>query len=129
LKGEKMNSSFVELGIKIVFAVILVVWFYKDARARDFSWLFWASAPVFVIFVPTAVAILFFIALFFLYLAMRPKGNLFKCPHCNKPVYEELFVCPFCRKNTKKECLNCHEPVPWEAEQCPHCRSRALTKE
>lgn len=121
--------NLVELGIKLILALPLALWLYRDARARDFAWFLWVFVPLLVVFSPLVLAVCTLVLLTVVYFVLRPKGALFKCPHCQKPVIEELFVCPFCRKNAKKECLNCHEPVPWEAEQCPECRSRALTKE
>ncbi|HBE79567.1 MAG TPA: hypothetical protein DDW65_17595 [Firmicutes bacterium] len=73
------------------------------------------------------VAIILPIIILAIYLFIRPKGELTKCPHCNKNIHDVLTICPFCRKEAKRECLNCHEPVPWEANQCPFCKSRALT--
>jgi len=121
--------NLVELLINLVLAIPMAIWFYKDARARDYMWYFWVFVPLILIFSSTIITIVLLLILLVCYIMFRPKGNLFKCPHCQKAVLEELFVCPFCRKNAKRECLNCHEPVPWEADQCPKCKSRSLTKE
>lgn len=119
--------------VSLIITGIFTYRLYCDSRSRDFGWVFWTVIPFFLmlmaaqlklfIFLPIAVLIVLF------YRMMRPKGSLFKCPRCGKTVHEELFVCPWCRRNAKHECLDCHEPVMWEDTQCPHCGSRDLTKE
>jgi len=123
-----MNSIF-EIIIKLALTVPLSIWFYKDSKARDYYWLFWTFIPFLAFFSPLRLAVIYCLVLFLIYLLLRPKGSLFKCPHCGKNVHNILFICPFCHKNAKRECLHCHEPVPWEAEQCPFCKSKALTNE
>ncbi len=119
----------VELIIKIIIVLPVGIWLYRDSRARDYSWTIWTISPIVILFAPLLAAIILACLLIGIYLMLRPPGNLLKCPHCKKKVHETLFVCPFCQKNAKHECLNCHEPVPWEAEQCPYCKSRNLTQE
>ncbi|NLY76275.1 MAG: hypothetical protein GX075_13415 [Firmicutes bacterium] len=119
----------IEIAIKIIIALPLGIWLYHDSRARDFSWLIWTFAPFIILLSPLPAAIIMTVVLSAIYLIARPSGALLKCPHCNKKFHETLFICPFCQKNAKRECLNCHEPVLWEADQCPHCKSRNLTKE
>lgn len=117
------------LVFKAVISGSTAFWLYRDSRARDFNWLMWTFMPITAFFTPDNKFAVFIVAIILtIYFFSRPKGKLFKCPHCNKGIHLELFVCPFCRKNAKKECLHCHEPVPWEAEQCPHCKSRAITE-
>ncbi|MGE5583600.1 MAG: hypothetical protein ACM3X9_13860 [Bacillota bacterium] len=124
-----MNINMViELVIKIAVALLLALWLYRDARGRDYSWLFWTITPFLTVFSTLMLAIIFPFLILGLYLLLRPKGEMLKCPHCNKRIHDILTVCPFCRKEAKRECLHCHEPVPWDAEQCPFCKSRALTK-
>lgn len=120
---------------KIAFLIINIIiaggagyMFYLDSRGRDYAWMFWTFLPIIVVVTPPIIGYPLLIVLAVMYLLLRPKAVLDKCPHCKKKVIDSLFVCPFCRKNAKKECLNCHEPVPWEALQCPHCKSRNITK-
>ncbi|HEY8464600.1 MAG TPA: hypothetical protein VIM29_11405 [Bacillota bacterium] len=121
-------KTILPLLLKLIISGLAAFWLYRDSRARDFNWLMWALMPLVALFSPSiGFAVFLVVAIFISYLITRPKGKLFKCPHCNKNVYYELFSCPFCRKNAKKECLQCHEPVPWEAEQCPFCKSKAIT--
>lgn len=129
-----MNQmELINLGVKLLVGIVLSIWMYKDSRSRDFSWIFWTIAPIFIVLTTMGFSVLtvVFVCILFLaiYLGARPKGGFFKCPHCNKLVYEDLFICPYCRKNAKHECLDCHEPVPWNELQCPYCNSRDLTKD
>lgn len=119
----------VEIIIKIIIALPLGIWLHRDAKARDYSWMLWTCSPFILLLAPLPAAIILAVILLVVYLILRPAGALLKCPHCNKRVHEILFICPFCQKNAKHECLNCHEPVPWEAEKCPYCQSRNITKE
>ncbi len=121
------NFHIIQFVILLIMVAPLVIWLYRDARARDYSWLFWTIMPLIALFSPMVMAILLLLFIVIIYLILRPKGELIKCPHCNKKIHDILTICPFCRKEAKRECLNCHEPVPWEAEQCPFCKSRALT--
>jgi RNA polymerase subunit RPABC4/transcription elongation factor Spt4 len=117
----------VEFAIKLIVVAPLAFWLYRDARGRDYSWLFWTIAPLLGILSKPVIAILIVLLVLIVYLMIRPKGELLKCPHCSKSIHNILTICPFCHKEAKRECLNCHEPVPWEVEQCPFCKSRALT--
>jgi RNA polymerase subunit RPABC4/transcription elongation factor Spt4 len=132
LKNDKAGviimNVVIEFAIKLIIALPLAFWIYRDARGRDYSWLFWTITPFITILSPIFLAILFPLIILAVYLMLRPKGQLISCPHCKKKIHDILTVCPFCRKEAKRECLACHEPVPWNAEQCPFCKSRALTK-
>jgi hypothetical protein len=121
------NTNVIQIVIKLIIVVPLVIWLYRDARGRDYSWLFWTILPFICLFSPLIVAILLLVMILGIYLMIRPKGELLKCPHCSKKIHDILTICPFCRKEAKRECLSCHEPVPWEADRCPFCKSRALT--
>ena len=112
--------------IDAVLALPLAFILYRDSRARDFNWVLWTITP-FAIILSGSMGIFSAIIIVIAYLMLRPKGELIKCPKCGKKIHTILTLCPFCHKDTKKECLVCHEPVPWEATQCPFCKSKALT--
>jgi RNA polymerase subunit RPABC4/transcription elongation factor Spt4 len=117
----------------IIFEAVLLIplafFLYRDSRARDYSWMLWTMIPFILMFATSYVmAVIFAAGILVFYFMLRPKGAILKCPKCGKPIHEILTVCPFCRREAKRECLQCHEPVDWEAEQCPYCKSRALTK-
>jgi len=123
-----MTPFLINFAVYIVIILPIAFWLYRDSRGRDFSWIAWTFVPFVVFFIShlfLGIFVLFIIV--GTYFIFRPKGLLEKCPHCSKSIHPTLFICPFCRKNAKKECLHCHEPVPWEAKECPFCRSRALT--
>ncbi len=121
-------GNIIVLAIKVLLAGVLGYWLYLDSKGRDYAWMFWTFMPALLIITSPIIGIPAVIALAVIYFMIRPQGQMAPCPHCHKKVIDNLFVCPFCQKNAKKECLSCHEPVPWEAEQCPHCKSRAITK-
>lgn len=114
--------------IKLLIAGAVALWLYRDSRARDYSHLLWTLLPLVAILGKDFFGLFYLPFIVIIYLILRPKGALINCPRCNKKIHEILTICPFCRKDAKRECLHCHEPVPWEAEQCPYCKSRAITK-
>lgn len=120
--------NIVEIIIKLVLAVGTAFFLYRDARARDYSWLMWTIIPIIYFFTPGIFGALFSLFLIvIIYTSTRPKGALKACPHCKKKVHTVLAFCPFCRQSVKRECLRCHETVDWDAVICPHCRSANLT--
>jgi hypothetical protein len=124
----QINNMIIQFAIKFIVIVPIVIWLYRDARGRDYSWMFWTIIPFLTILSPLVLSIVFPLLILAVYLIVRPKGAMTKCPHCKKEIHDILTICPFCRKEAKRECLSCHEPVPWNAEQCPFCKSRAITK-
>jgi|SRR5690554_89665 len=123
-----MELNIVEIVIKVVLAAGTAFFLYRDARARDYSWLMWTIVPIIIFFTPGIFGALFSLVLIaVIYTATRPKGILKPCPHCKKKIHTILAFCPFCKQPVKKECLRCHETVDWDAVVCPHCRSRNLT--
>ena len=115
--------------LEIVFMIPMIFFLYRDSRARDYSWMLWTMLPFLLLFASNIIFVFVLGAgILAFYFAFRPKGAILKCPKCGKPIHEVLTVCPFCRRDAKRECLQCHEPVPWEADQCPFCKSRSLTK-
>lgn len=115
--------------LKIVLMIPMMFFLYRDSRARDYSWMLWTMLPFILLFAHNIVfTVVMTVSILAFYFVFRPKGAILKCPKCGKPIHEILTVCPFCRRDAKRECLQCHEPVPWEADQCPFCKSRSLTK-
>lgn len=111
-----------------ILMIPMMIFLYRDARARDYSWMLWTMLPVTLLFANNFIfAAVLAVVITILYFILRPKGAILKCPKCGKPIHEILTVCPFCRREAKRECLQCHEPVNWEADQCPFCKSRSLT--
>jgi DNA-directed RNA polymerase subunit RPC12/RpoP len=124
-----LDSTIVLIIIKVALAGGLMFFLYKDARARDYTWLMWVFAPVIIILTSgLGTSLLLLLLILLVYITTRPKGALNTCPHCGKKAHYILAFCPFCRQSVKKECLRCHDTVDWNAERCPHCGSMNLTK-
>ncbi|HHZ20676.1 MAG TPA: zinc ribbon domain-containing protein [Firmicutes bacterium] len=125
-----MAVFYVKLIIRCIIAVALGIYLYRDSRSRDFHWTNWVITPALVIFPMFNLVISLAVAIIILglYLAIRPKGLLYPCPHCKRKVHPILAFCPFCNKQVKKECLKCHDTVDWNATHCPHCNSTNLTE-
>ncbi len=125
----KLSSDLLLIVAKLVLAGGLMIFLYRDARARDYSWFMWTFLPAIAIFTPDLISTIFaFILVIGMYLVTRPKGVLLSCPHCGKKAHYILAFCPHCRQSIKRECLRCHDTVDWDAERCPHCGSMNLTK-
>jgi DNA-directed RNA polymerase subunit RPC12/RpoP len=124
-----LDSTIMSIIIKLVLTGGLMFFLYKDARARDYSWLMWTLAPVLLLLTSSlGSSVLLLVLILAVYMTTRPKGGLSTCPHCSKKVHHILAFCPFCHQSVKKECLRCHDTVDWNAERCPHCGSMNLTK-
>jgi hypothetical protein len=69
-----------------VLIIVLMVWTYKDARARGDQ-----NAAIWLI-------LIFFAHLlgFVIYILARPKGTLLPCPNCRNNKLETLAKCPHC---------------------------------
>jgi hypothetical protein len=76
--------------IGFIVEILILVWVYKDARARgDQNAVLWL---VLIFFVNIVGIIVYFVA--------RPKGNLVPCPHCRNARLETLVKCPLCGADT-----------------------------
>lgn len=119
--------------IVVVFWVAMVIWAYRDMRARSRDGL----AQIFAAIV---VAILNIPGLF-IYILMRPRETLSEayersleeeallqeieekptCPGCGHRVKEEWQACPYCHTRLKKPCRQCTELLELSWNLCPHC--------
>jgi len=66
--------------------LFLVIWVYKDAKSRGMD-------NAVLLTIVTAITGLLGVII---YLLMRPKGNLVKCPSCQKKRLEGSAKCPHC---------------------------------
>jgi RNA polymerase subunit RPABC4/transcription elongation factor Spt4 len=118
--------------------VSLVIWTYRDIRAR-------ARDPLVHTLAALLVAILNLPGVL-VYLILRPPRTLEEeyqrtleeeallqaledlplCPGCERRVKEDWQVCPNCHTKLKKSCHNCAKlmELPWNI--CPHCGTPAL---
>src|SRR5690554_1349306 len=106
----KLNT-FVELGIKLVLTAGAAFFLYRDARARDYSWLMWMIICIFVFLTPGLIGSFFALLLVFaIYFSTRPKGELTPCPHCKKTVHHILAFCRSEERRVGKECRSRWSP-------------------
>ncbi len=113
--------------------VSLVVWTYRDIRAR-------ARDPLVQILSALLVAVLNIPGVL-VYLILRPQKTLEEeyqhtleeetllqaledqtlCPGCERRVREDWQVCPHCQTRLRKPCLHCGRllELPWNI--CPYC--------
>jgi putative membrane protein insertion efficiency factor len=72
--------------VAIVLKVLMIVWVYKDSKARgDQNAVLWIVLLVFTNIIGLVI-----------YLVARPKGDLFPCPDCHQKKLETVTRCPHC---------------------------------
>lgn len=104
--------------LKVASGVFVLVWLFRDARARDANAILWTTALAFgALFVHWAIPLLGAL----LYWFVRPKGRLEKCPHCGAGYLYWLAECPKCEGPLRKDCGRCRSSVPYTATTCPEC--------
>lgn len=111
----------------------LVVWTYRDAKARSSSALTHLFAVVLVI--------LFNVPGLVLYLILRPSHTLTEryersleeeamlqeldkklaCPTCKRDVQLDFLLCPECLTKLKQACPRCGRPLGLTWKACPYC--------
>jgi len=119
--------------ILAVFWAAMVIWTYRDMRARSRDGLA-------TLFAATVVALLTIPGLF-IYILMRPRETLSEayersleeeallqeieekptCPGCGHRVQDQWQACPYCHTRLKKPCRNCNELLELSWNLCPHC--------
>lgn len=135
---EFFNSPVFKLIINLfllftfVLYLSLAKWTFSDARRRGAMAFYW-----------TIVSLLFPVAGWLIYLIVRPpeylddvrereleikaKESLLGsaasvCPACYKPVENDFFICPYCRRRLKKACPSCERPLNPNWAICPYCQ-------
>lgn len=107
--------------VTIILPALILYWVYLDSTRREAYPPLWFAALAFSglfvhwFAVPLGALI---------YLLVRPKGRLLRCPHCGKLRLESLVTCPHCGGHLRKECYRCHAAIPVEAGECPECGAR-----
>lgn len=119
--------------IVVVFWVTMVIWAYRDmrARSRDFLAQMFAAIVVAILNIPGL----------FIYILMRPRETLSEayersleeeallqeieekptCPGCGQRVKDSWQACPYCHTRLKKPCRNCTELLELSWNLCPNC--------
>lgn len=111
----------------------LIVWTYRDIRARSRDGLAHILA---VLLVATLT-----VAGLFIYLLLRPHTTLAEeferslaeetmlkeleeqraCPHCNRRTQADFIVCPYCRHELRRACAQCGRLLNLNWRVCPYC--------
>jgi len=113
-----MSPSDVIMGATAFAVALILFWLYRDARARDANPTLWvACLALFALFVHVLLVPLGLIV----YLFVRPKGRLDRCPNCGVAYLHWLAECPKCENRLKKDCHRCHAAVPIKSDRCPEC--------
>lgn len=119
--------------IVVVFWAAMVLWAYRDmrARSRDFLGRFFVAGLVAALNVPGLL----------IYLFLRPRETLSEayersleeeallqeieekpsCPACGHRVHSDWQACPFCHTRLKKACVHCENLLELSWNLCPYC--------
>ncbi len=120
-------------GLLLAFWLAVVVWAYRDIRARSRSG--WAT-----FFTVVLVALLPVVGLA-IYLLLRPRETLSAaydraleqeallqqieerpvCPTCARPTQTNWFLCPTCHTHLRQPCPVCNSPLELHWDICPYC--------
>jgi hypothetical protein len=120
-------------GILLILWLAVVVWAYRDIRARSRSALAAVIVVLMVAFLPIAGLVI--------YLLMRPRETLIEnydraleqeallqqieekpvCPTCSRPTDVNWFLCPSCHTHLRQPCPVCRSPLELHWDICPYC--------
>ncbi len=120
-------------GLIVAFWVGIVVWTWRDIRAR--------SADFFAALLAILLVALFNIVGVLLYLLLRPKHTLAEqydraleeeallreieqaknCQKCGRSVEVAWQFCPYCETELRHPCSQCSHLLEPEWKRCPHC--------
>src|SRR5687767_12665296 len=124
----------VYVGVNLaVFWVAMVIWAYRDMRARS-------RDTLAQLFVALLVAVLTIPGLF-IYILLRPRETLSEayersleeeallqeieekptCPGCGQRIQDDWQACAYCHTRLKKPCFHCGELLELSWNLCPHC--------
>lgn len=140
---EIQIPSIVITGLQVILAFVgafiialwlsLIVWTFRDARAR--------SRDIFAILLATMMVVVFGPLGLLLYFLLRPPVTLAelyersleeeallqdleerpRCPGCSRQVKDEWIVCPDCHTTLKHICQTCENPLHLAWNICPFC--------
>jgi RNA polymerase subunit RPABC4/transcription elongation factor Spt4 len=117
----------------VAFWIGLVIWTFRDIRARTRDVFAWLLATVLVL-VTGPIGLL-------LYLLLRPRETLAQsydrqleeeallreitdrraCPSCQAVTESDWLICPHCRAQLKRTCEGCGRPLDLNWKVCPYC--------
>ena len=113
--------------------VSMIVWTFRDARAR--------SRDIFAVLLATLMVIIFGPLGLLIYFLLRPQVTLVelyersleeeallqdleeqqRCSGCSRMVEKEWIICPDCHTQLKKQCTSCHKNLNLRWNICPYC--------
>lgn len=119
----------------VIFCLSLVIWTFRDIRARTQDFLSQILATVLVAVFP--------IAGLFIYMILRPRQTLAEiyerqleeesllaemterqtCNNCHARVEMDFQVCPSCGQKLKRSCPKCERLLELRWAFCPYCAS------
>lgn len=120
-------------GVVLALWLAVVVWAWRDIRARSRSG--WAA------FLTVAAVLLLPVVGLVIYLLLRPRRTLLDaydraleqeallqqieekpvCPTCSRPTQPNWFLCPACHTHLRQPCPVCHSPLEMQWDICPYC--------
>lgn len=120
-------------GVTIALVGGIVIWTFRDIRARSRDFLAQILATLLVIVLPVVG--------FVVYLMLRPRETLAEayersleqeallqaieepevCPGCGQRVKSDYLYCPACHTRLKKACPECGHPLHLRWALCPYC--------
>lgn len=124
-------------GFVFAFWLAMIIWTWRDIRAR--------SRDIFAAILAVVLVAVFPIVGLLLYLLLRPKETLAEaydraleeeallrsieeqvvCPNCQRAVDDDWRFCAYCHTKIKKECPSCHQLLELGWNMCPYCGSDA----
>lgn len=124
-------------GFLVAFWLALVIWTWRDIRAR--------SRDIFAALLAIVLVAVFPVMGLLLYLLLRPKETLAEaydraleeeallrnieeqlvCPNCQRAVDPNWRYCAYCHTQIKKDCPTCGSLLELGWSICPYCGSSA----
>lgn len=121
----------------LAFWLAMVIWAWRDIRAR--------SRDIFAAILAVVLVAVFPVLGLLLYLLLRPKETLAEaydraleeeallrnieeqvaCPNCQRVVEQEWRFCAYCHTRIKKDCPACGRVLELGWSLCPYCGSPA----
>ena len=113
--------------------VSMIIWTFRDARAR--------SRDIFAQALAVLLVLIFNVAGLLLYFILRPRETLAEkyerelaeeamlqdieerqvCPVCHHKIMAEYLICPNCHTKLHKKCENCGRILNLKWNVCPYC--------
>ena len=127
-------------GVTVALLGGIVIWTFRDIRARSRDFLAQVLATLLVIVLPVIG--------FIVYLMLRPRETIAEkyersleqeallqaieepeiCPGCGQRIKSDYLFCPSCHARLKKACPSCGRPVDLNWSLCPHCGTATTTQ-